>query len=374
MADPLLSIQDASKHYQTGKGWLGKGGGLVRAVRHVSLDILPGESLGLVGESGCGKSTLGRLAVGLEPPTSGQLRFQGSVLPAKPPKSFHRQVQMIFQDPYSSLNPRHPIGSIVREPLDIHGLGSRAQRKEKALELLRLVGVRPEHASRFPHQFSGGQRQRVAIARALALEPALVVCDEPVSALDVSIQAQVLRLLGDMRERFGLAYLFISHDLSVVGAVCQRVAVMYLGRLVEIAPRADLFNSPLHPYTRVLMAAMPKPDPDAPRQRESLQGEPPSPLDPRPAAPSTPAAPTPPNPATRSSPPGPNPGPDTGWPAICIEEGRGKRKISPSATRTCSALDPRQTQFACVVAGQGGGCSREGSTPANPPLQGFQSR
>jgi oligopeptide/dipeptide ABC transporter ATP-binding protein len=277
-AGPLVELLDVRKHYAVRGGLFEGRAGLVRAVDGVSLSIARGETLGLVGESGCGKSTLGRLLVALEPPSAGEVRFHGRPLPARPPKSFRRQVQMIFQDPYSSLNPRKSVGAIVGEGLAIHGVGSRAGQRERVLELLGLVGLRPEHARRYPHEFSGGQRQRVAIARSLALNPELVICDEPVSALDVSIQAQVLNLLYDLQQRLGLTYLFISHDLAVVSTLADRVAVMYRGRLVELAPREAIYGSPRHPYTRALMAAVPIPDPEAAaRKRAHLKDNAPVP-------------------------------------------------------------------------------------------------
>jgi oligopeptide/dipeptide ABC transporter ATP-binding protein len=276
----MLQLQDVRKQYSIRMG-LGLGEPLtVTAVSRVSLTLRQGETLGLVGESGCGKSTLAKLILGLEQPTSGEIHYRGKRLTEWPRLDLRRRMQMIFQDPFASLNPRQRIGSIVEEGPLIHRMGSRKERKQAVLQLLDMVGLSPEHAKRYPHEFSGGQRQRVAIARALALHPELVVCDEPVSALDVSIQAQVLELLADMRKRFDLTYLFISHDLSVVGHVCERAAVMYLGSLVEAGPTESMFSDPLHPYTKALLAAAPIPDPDAAQGQAKLSGDPPSPIDP----------------------------------------------------------------------------------------------
>jgi peptide/nickel transport system ATP-binding protein/oligopeptide transport system ATP-binding protein len=276
----LLQLENVTRHYRVQGGVLGLSKGTIRAVEAINLSIRQGESLGLVGESGCGKSTLARCVLGLEPLSAGMVRFQGKPLADWPELELRRQIQMIFQDPYSSLNPRMRVGSIVAEPLVIHSIGTSAERTAKTLELLRTVGLDTAMADRYPHQLSGGQRQRVAVARALALKPALVVCDEPVSALDVSIQAQVLLLLQDLRERLGLTYLFISHDLAVVGQVCERIAVMYLGKIVETGPAMELIAAPSHPYTRALLSAVPVADPTHQRNRENLTGELPSPLNP----------------------------------------------------------------------------------------------
>jgi oligopeptide/dipeptide ABC transporter ATP-binding protein len=289
--DALLELRAVTRRYPLRSGLFGQTEGFVQALAGVNLDLARGETLGVVGESGCGKSTLARCVVGLERPTSGFVRLGGRDLTEWSRRELSREVQMVFQDPFSSLNPRWTVGATVAEPLAIHGLGSRAERRDKASELLRLVGLSPEHLRRYPHEFSGGQRQRVAIARALALSPTLLVCDEPVSALDVSIRAQVLNLLADLREKLSLTCLFISHDLSVVGHLCHRVAVMYLGRVVELAPRETLFRSPAHPYTQALLSAVPLPDPEARRERVVLTGDLPSPTAPPPGCPFHPRCP-----------------------------------------------------------------------------------
>jgi len=251
----------------------------------VDLDIIGGETLGLVGESGCGKSTLARLILRLEKPTAGRIVFEGKDISGLNPsqmKQVRRKMQIIFQDPYSSLNPRKTVQSIIMEPLTIHGIGTRSERLQRVRELMEEVGLRPEFASRYPHEFSGGQRQRIGIARSLALNPTLIIADEPVSALDVSIRSQVLNLMEDLQEKYGLTYLFVSHDLSVVEHISDRVAVMYLGKIVEIGSRDRIYNHALHPYTEALLSAVPIPDPTPHRSRIILQGDVPSPVAPPP--------------------------------------------------------------------------------------------
>ncbi|WP_207262185.1 dipeptide ABC transporter ATP-binding protein [Desulfovibrio sp. Huiquan2017] len=276
----LLELIDVTKHYRVSGGLMGLTTGTVRAVDGVTLSVERGHTLGLVGESGCGKSTLAKCIMGLTPVTSGEVLFGNRSINAWDEKKLRSKIQMIFQDPYSSLNPRQKIGSIIREGLDIHGIGTREERREKVAQLLKLVGLRPDHGNRYPHEFSGGQRQRVAVARCLALDPKLVVCDEPVSALDVSVRAQVLDLLKDLQKRLNLTYVFISHDLSVVSHICDRVAVMYLGRIMEIGESKDLFAAPKHPYTKALLSAVLRPDPTDRPQRITLTGDLPSPMNP----------------------------------------------------------------------------------------------
>jgi oligopeptide transport system ATP-binding protein len=285
-AEPLLKVNDLKKHFPVRGGVLSRIVDHVHAVDGVSLEVAPGETLGVVGESGCGKSTTGRCILRLIEPTSGEIWFQGKdvrQMGGEQLRALRRDMQIIFQDPYASLNPRLTVGGIIGEALQIHNLAKNNKEiEDRVVGLLETVGLRPEYMHRFPHEFSGGQRQRIGIARALAVEPKLIVCDEPVSALDVSVQAQVINLLEDLQEKFGLTYLFIAHDLSVVEHISDRVAVMYLGRVVEIATAKDLYANPKHPYTEALLSAVPIPDPKAKRKRIVLQGDVPNPIRPPP--------------------------------------------------------------------------------------------
>jgi oligopeptide/dipeptide ABC transporter ATP-binding protein len=286
---PLVEVRDLEKHFPIRAGFLQRQVGAVRAVDGVSFDVLQGETLGLVGESGCGKSTTARLITRLLDPTGGSITWEGrdiAGLKRSELKPLRREMQMIFQDPYSSLNPRKTVGSIISEPFVIHGVEkTEADRKRRVQELMEQVGLNPEHYNRLPHQFSGGQRQRIGVARAIALKPKLIVADEPVSALDVSIQAQILNLLRDLQRDLGLTIVFIAHDLSVVRHTCDRVAVMYLGKIVELAESDDLYGHPRHPYTGALLSAVPVPDPRLARNknRQVLGGDVPSPANPPPA-------------------------------------------------------------------------------------------
>jgi oligopeptide transport system ATP-binding protein len=284
MSTPLLSVKNLVKEFDVGSGFIFRNNAVVHAVDGVSFDIQQGETLGLVGESGSGKSTTGRCILRLIEPTAGEVWFQGNNVSELDMGSFRalcRDMQIIFQDPFASLNPRMTIGTIIGEALTIHKLTSSKEAfTDRVVELLETVGLQPDHMHRYPHEFSGGQRQRIGIARALAVEPKLIICDEPVSALDVSIQAQVINLLEDLQGKLGLTYLFIAHDLSVVEHVSRRVAVMYLGRIVEIASAKDLYLTPLHPYTEALLSAVPVTDPKARRKRMVLQGDIPSPINP----------------------------------------------------------------------------------------------
>jgi oligopeptide transport system ATP-binding protein len=281
----LIQIDDLKVHFPIRSGIFQTAVGTVKAVDGLTFQVRRGETLGLVGESGCGKSTTGRAMIRLREPTSGTVRFDGidlGTLKTGPLRKMRRRMQIIFQDPYGSLDPRMTVGAIVSEPIDTHHLAKGAARKERVADLLRIVGLDPKYISRYPHEFSGGQRQRIGVARALAVEPEFIVCDEPISALDVSIQAQVLNLLTDLREQLGLTYLFIAHDLSVVKHISDRVAVMYLGKIVEIGPPEKMYAAPGHPYTRALLSAVPVPDPEAERRRRRviLTGDVPSPVNP----------------------------------------------------------------------------------------------
>jgi oligopeptide/dipeptide ABC transporter ATP-binding protein len=283
MHEALVSLTDVKKYYPVGSGLFRKENKWLKAVDGVSLDVKKGETLGLVGESGCGKSTLGRMIVGLSEPTEGKVLFEGSGLSLKgrQKRELGKKIQMVFQDPYASLNPRMSVANIIAEPLVLHKIGTGRERKKRVDELLERVGLTPGHGTRYPEEFSGGQRQRIGIARALALNPRLIVCDEPVSALDVSIQAQILNLLKDIQEELGLSYIFIAHGLQAVKHISDRIVVMYLGKVVEISETDPLFEKPLHPYTKALISAVPEPDPTIrDRDRIILSGDLPSPINP----------------------------------------------------------------------------------------------
>jgi oligopeptide transport system ATP-binding protein len=285
--EPLLTVKDLKMHFPITRGIIfQRQVGAIKAVDGISFQMYRGETLGLVGESGCGKSTTGRAILQLYRPTGGQVIFEGKDLTAtkgEELRRMRRRMQMIFQDPYASLNPRMTVGSIIGEPLEVHGIGSsKKERQERVQELLKIVGLNPYFVNRYPHEFSGGQRQRIGVARALAVNPAFIVCDEPISALDVSIQAQIINLLEDLQDELNLTYLFIAHDLSVVRHISDRIAVMYLGKIVELADRDELYNNPMHPYTQALLSAVPIPDPAIERRRKRiiLEGDVPSPANP----------------------------------------------------------------------------------------------
>ncbi|NUK31729.1 dipeptide ABC transporter ATP-binding protein [Parageobacillus sp. VR-IP] len=283
MSEPLLQVKGLKKYFPITGGVFGKKVGEVKAVDDVTFTVYKGETLGIVGESGCGKSTTGRMLLRLIEPTAGSIIFEGkevTTLPKAELRKMRRDMQMIFQDPFASLNPRHTVEKILEEPLIVHGIGSKEERKKRVREMLEVVGLGQYHAKRYPHQFSGGQRQRIGIARALMTNPKLIIADEPVSALDVSIQAQVLNLLEDLQKEFGLTYIFIAHDLGVVRHISDRVGVMYLGRLVELADSDQLYQSPKHPYTQALLSAVPIPDPEYKRERQLLSGDLPNPANP----------------------------------------------------------------------------------------------
>ena len=281
-ATPILSVRDLKTYFPVKRGLLRQLVGYVKAVDGVSFDIAPGETLGLVGESGCGKSTVGRTILRLIPKTAGDVLFEGDDVYAKSGaqmKAMRRRMQIIFQDPVGSLNPRMSVGAILAEPIRVHRIARGSEVDDRVESLLKRVGLQSDHARRYPHEFSGGQRQRIGIARALSLEPKFIVCDEPVSALDVSIQSQILNLLNDLQDEFKLSYLFIAHNLAVVEHFCDRVAVMYLGRIVELADRETLYRNPLHPYTKALLSAAPNPDPAGKKARIRLVGDVPSPIE-----------------------------------------------------------------------------------------------
>lgn len=285
MSDIILDAKSIKKHFPIRKGFFMREVAQVKAVEDINFSVRRGETLGLVGESGCGKSTLGRTLIRLYEPTAGSIQFDGVdflKLRGEELRKKRRDIQMIFQDPYASLDTRMTVGQIIEQPFQVHGLLQKKERELRVKQLLELVGLKASHVNRYPHEFSGGQRQRISIARAVALEPKLIICDEPVSALDVSIQAQVLNLLKDLQERLQLTYIFISHDLSVIEHVCDRIAVMYLGRIVELASREDLFHNPQHPYTRALMSSIPSIGTGKKKMSRILTGEIPSPINPPP--------------------------------------------------------------------------------------------
>lgn len=288
MSEELLRVEHLSKGFSSGSSWALRRGPMLQAVDDVSFTVRRGETFGIVGESGCGKTTLGKCIVRLYRPEGGRMLYRApqgeekDLLALKGRESFamRRAIQMVFQDPYASLNPMRNILDAFDEPLRIHGFGNRAQRRDIVAHALEKVNLQPDYMYRYPHEFSGGQRQRIGVARALALDPKLVVCDEPVSALDVSIQAQILNLMRELQRKYQLTYIFISHNLSVVKHICDRIAVMYLGNIVEIAPKKELFDNPLHPYTKALLGAIPIPDPDIPAMQDMLEGDVPSPINP----------------------------------------------------------------------------------------------
>ena len=284
MAEPIVEIKELKVHFPIRAGLFMKKVGAIHAVDGITLDIIPNKTFGLVGESGCGKTTTGRCCLGLLPPTSGHVHFMGVDLYKSPKKEVHKlrkEMGMIFQDPFSSLNPRWTVGNFIAEPLQIHKIATtRQEQKKRVAELLKKVGLSARHVTRYPHEFSGGQRQRIAIARALASQPKFIIADEPVAALDISIRADILNLMRELKKEIGVNYLFISHDLSVIRYICDRVAVMYLGKIVEFAPVEMLFNNPQHPYTQALISAVPIPDPTVKPKRIILHGEVPSPVNP----------------------------------------------------------------------------------------------
>ncbi|QTC41900.1 dipeptide ABC transporter ATP-binding protein [Bacillus sp. V3] len=283
MTEPLLKVENLKKHFPITGGILGRPVSSVKAVDGVSFTVNKGETLGIVGESGCGKSTTGRMLMRLIDPSEGKVTFEDRELTSlsnSEMRKIRREIQMVFQDPYASLNPRHTVEKILEEPLKVHGMGSAKERRKRVHELLNIVGLSSYHAKRYPHQFSGGQRQRIGIARALMTKPKLIIADEPVSALDVSIQSQVLNLMQDLQKEFELTYIFIAHDLGVVRHISDRVGVMYLGKMVELSDSENLYEKPLHPYTQALLSAVPIPDPDFKRETQLLQGDIPSPSNP----------------------------------------------------------------------------------------------